>query len=532
MPNPSEVLKEMLDKHPSAPFLFIGSGFSRRYLGLDDWVGLLKRFCEPIRDFGYYNSKANGDLPATASNMAKDYNEWWWSSDDAEESRNVFSTQIKGEADTLKFEISRYLSRFSLDDARGSEHKNEIAQMSEIAVDGIITTNWDTLLEELFPTYKVFVGQDELLFSNPQSIGEIYKIHGCVTQPRSLVLTGNDYIQFTAKNPYLAAKLVTVFVEHPIIFLGYSIADPHIRDIITSIAQCLTQDKITEFQENLIFVQRVKDGEEPAIEKTTIQSEGFSVTLMVAKLADFGDVFEPLIGYKRKIPVRILRFFKEQLYDLIHAPAESERRLAVIDLEDIESAEDVEFIIGAGVAKRAAEHTEKVTQAAESGLTKKGYSGITPEEVFTDCLLDHSQFDGAAILSGAYPSYARSGRTFIPIFRYLQLAEINSEQALESSKYEGAKKLVAKMRKANYSSSSYKSRYQKSFQGLSTAQIIEKASSPTEALLMLPFQEPNQIDMGTLVVFLRQHSGTFNSDPYVTAYRKLVCLYDRLAFGF
>jgi hypothetical protein len=532
MASPTEVLKAILDKHPSAPFLFVGSGFSRRYLGLEDWVGLLARFCGPIRDFGYYNSKANGDLPAAASNMAIDYNEWWWSADETAESRANSSKFIKGQADALKLEISRYVGNFSLEDARKSHYGNEIAQLSEVAVDGIITTNWDTLLEELFPGYKVFIGQEELLFSNPQSIGEIYKIHGSVTDPSSLVLTTEDYAEFSFKNPYLAAKLVTIFVEHPIIFLGYSIADPHIRNIITSIAQCLSQEKIAAFQENLIFVQRMKDGGTPAIEKTTIQSGDFSVTMMVATLADFEDVFSALAGYKRKIPARVLRFFKEQLYELIHAPVDNEKKLAVVDLEDIGSADDIEFVVGAGVAKRHEQMAEMVAQAAESALAKKGYAGVTPNEVFADCLLDKSEFDGAGILSAAYPAYARSSRTFIPIFRYLRAAGIESDDALAASKYEGAKKIVGKMRGADYTSNSYATRYKRSFEGLSTKEIIEKSSSPIEALLMLAFQPANTIDIGTLRDFLRDNAGTFDSEPYLTAYRKLVCRYDRLAFGF
>lgn len=178
MIDPTETLKELLEKHPSAPFLFIGSGFSRRYLGLEDWSGLLSRFCEPIRDYGYYSSKANGDLPQAASFMAEDFNEWWWGADETLDRRALHGGRVKSKSDALKFEIAHYIGGFSLETARESEFGEEISRFSDISVDGIITTNWDFLIEELFPDFRVFVGQQELLFSNPQSIGEIYKIHG------------------------------------------------------------------------------------------------------------------------------------------------------------------------------------------------------------------------------------------------------------------------------------------------------------------------------------------------------------------
>jgi hypothetical protein len=90
----------------------------------------------------------------------------------------------------------------------------------------------DLLLEDIFPDFEVFVSQDELLFSSSQGIGEIYKIHGCCSKPNSLVATKEDYERFDERNPYLAAKLLTVFAEHPIIFLGYSLNDRNISSIL------------------------------------------------------------------------------------------------------------------------------------------------------------------------------------------------------------------------------------------------------------------------------------------------------------
>lgn len=532
MSGPGEELKSILQKHPAAPFLFVGSGFSRRYLGLDDWAGLLQHFCEPIRDFGYYSSKANGDLPKAASYMAQDYNEWWWAAPEMAASRAQFSSTVKGSADALKVEIANYLGKYSLEDARRLEFGGEIAALSKIAVDGVITTNWDFFLEELFPDYRVFVGQEELLFSNPQSIGEIYKIHGSASDPQSLVLTAEDYAEFNDRNPYLAAKLVTIFVEHPIIFFGYSITDPHIRALVSSIAKCLPQHKIDAFQQNLIFIQRTKGEEEPSIEKTTLQSGAFSVTMMVAKFADFGEVYSALSTSKRKMPARVLRFFKEQLYELVHAPVDSEQKIAVVDYDEIGSAESVEFVVGVGVARRRQELGDKVDKAVESALAKKGYQGISPDEVFIDCLEDTSKFDASDLLGSAFPAYARSNRTFIPVFRYLHAAGIQSESHLTASSFEGAKKVVDKLRHADYTLPSYAKRYRMSFAGLSTKSILEKASDPIEALLMLPFQPATDLDPLELRQFLRNNAGSFEQDPYRTAYRKAICLLDRLMYGF
>ncbi len=101
----------------------------------------------------------------------------------------------------------------------------------------IITTNYDELLETLFPDYQVIIGQEVIRKHDYTSIGEILKIHGCVTSPATMVLTRQDYEEFTQRKKYLSAKLLTYFAEFPMVLIGYSVADENIRAILSDIAE-------------------------------------------------------------------------------------------------------------------------------------------------------------------------------------------------------------------------------------------------------------------------------------------------------
>lgn len=233
----------------------------------------------------------------------------------------------------LRIEICNYLNSAFLNGPL-PEFKEEIELLSKLNVDGIITTNWDPLLDNLFPDYRIFVGQSELLFSNPQSIGEIYKIHGSATRPDSLVLTDADYSGFDAANPYLAAKLITIFVEHPVLFIGYSLTDRNVTSLLKAIAQVLGADKLDKLQNNLIFVQRAGGGE-PGYSKTFITIDGGQLPITIVTTDTFVPVYEALETVKRKIPARILRYCKEQLYEMARNTTLSDK-FCVVDIDDIE----------------------------------------------------------------------------------------------------------------------------------------------------------------------------------------------------
>ena len=88
------------------------------------------------------------------------------------------------------------------------------------------------------------IGQ-QLIRANFVTCGEIYKIHGCATDPASLIFTDSDYEEFLRKKKYLSAKLLTYFAEHPLLFVGYSASDANIASILSDIDEILSPNGST-----------------------------------------------------------------------------------------------------------------------------------------------------------------------------------------------------------------------------------------------------------------------------------------------
>jgi hypothetical protein len=344
-----EDLRIHLEQFHTAPFLFVGSGLSRRYLGLEDWEGLLRRFAAMTsRPYEFFRASANGEYPAIATEIARELHGVWWESPSFADSREKYKSDAKTRESGLKIEIARYLEDVSVARVPNDELTRELDSLANATIDGVITTNWDFLLEDIFPGLEVYVGQDELLFSTSHGIGEIYKIHGSGSKPNSLVVTAHDYEHFDRRNPYLAAKLLTVFAEHPVIFLGYSLNDDNVSRILQSIAQCLTSENIHQLRDRLILVRWDPDEAGYRWEDNTIVTHGFPIPVKTAVTSSFIPVFDCLSNLPRKFPARILRRLKEHVYQLVldNDPAD---QLHVLDIDDDSDMSQIKVVYGVGL---------------------------------------------------------------------------------------------------------------------------------------------------------------------------------------
>lgn len=311
-------IQEVISKFNTTPFLFAGSGVTLRYYGLPTWKELLKHFAMQINDdrFAYnaYESSANGDLPKTASLIQKDYDAAWYRNPAIRTLDEQGLREVENGKSPFKMEIASYLRQKSVAVPRYSSEISKLKNLSKKNLSGVITTNYDLFFETLFSDYKTFVGQDNLCFSPIQGVAEIYKIHGSVSIPETIVINDNDYQTFREKGKYLAAKLMTTFMEYPIIFVGYSVGDPNIRDILADMVVCIPDDKRKILHDRFVFVEYCEGMTGYQISEYALDLNGKTITMTKITLDDFSILYDALTAKVAAIPVKVLRRFKEEIY--------------------------------------------------------------------------------------------------------------------------------------------------------------------------------------------------------------------------
>lgn len=191
------------------------------------------------KEYAYYKQKC-GSTQRTGTELSAAYHKWAWATGKNEFPDAVYSSDVKADY-FIKYKVAEHLLKItpnSIADIVDDSLRAEICALQAIRPHAIITTNYDTMIETMFPDYAPIIGQS-ILQNQAFSVGEIYKIHGCVTEPASLVFTEEDYTQFTKKKKYLSAKLLTYFTEHPILVVGYSAEDANIRAILSDVDEAL-----------------------------------------------------------------------------------------------------------------------------------------------------------------------------------------------------------------------------------------------------------------------------------------------------
>jgi hypothetical protein len=316
-----------ISKMGCQPILFLGSGLSKRYFDGPSWdelLGALAKKCPLIdKEYAYYKQTLSSHS-AIGEQFADLYQQWAWGTGKNQFPSDMFSENVPKHA-YIKYIIAQYLVSLTPSDLATITDNalvNEIHLLQAIKPHALITTNYDKFLELAFPEYQPVIGQ-QLLHSTQVLFGEIFKIHGCVSDYESLVFTDGDYQEFTRKKKYLSAKLLTYFSEHPLLFVGYSATDPNIRSILSDIDECLPRrESADSLIPNIFFLEwknHVDDSYVPATEKLISIDSNKSVRIKSIETDDFSWVFaafgqqQPL----NAVSPKILRALLHRSYDLV-----------------------------------------------------------------------------------------------------------------------------------------------------------------------------------------------------------------------
>lgn len=504
-------LVELLGKKHSAPFLFLGSGFSKHYLDTPKWDELLQKFTK-YHINSYYTRLETRDLSVVAREIGKEMNEDFWNLPPTDHRKGMLQDKATSSSFILKHEICEFLKGVTL---RGIEDKfnEELDLLQKINLDGIITTNWDDLAEILFPKFTCYVGQEELIFSPTFNVGEIYKIHGSIHNPESLVLTTDDYERYNEKNAYLAAKLTTIFIEHPIIFLGYSIRDANVQKILSSIIRCLNNDNIQKLQNNLVFVEWAEDNDDKfVIEKHDIMMER-DIILPVIRIVtnNYMKVYECLQIFKREIPAHLLRIYKQSFYKIVYSE-NPEKQLCVIDEHKIDKTKDIQFVCGFG--------------AIDKYKSSIGYTGLKSINIFKDIIFDDAGYDAEKIIVNTLPSL-RKATKFIPCYKYLRAVGINNITDFRNNRLGITFPLNTEFKcKYPFSPICVENK---------TVKDIIRENPPWKAAVFITYMDITEDDLPIINDFCKENYNIFlivkSAPDYSSHFKKLVCLYDWKKYG-
>lgn len=109
----------------------------------------------------------------------------------------------------------------------------------------IFTTNYDTLIEDAYPksTCNVVTANEGCAYTDVH-FTTIYKVHGDIAtlnNSASIIITDSDYKNYFKNKHFnlIWEELKQTFIKKHVVFIGYSLGDDNILDIIKTVRDCI-----------------------------------------------------------------------------------------------------------------------------------------------------------------------------------------------------------------------------------------------------------------------------------------------------
>lgn len=235
-------------------------------------------------------------------------------------------------------------------------------------------------------------------------MGKIYKIHGSADDFRSIVLTSEDYKQYRSKNPYLVAKILTLFSENPVLFFGYSFTDKHVQEILSELTHCLDRGQLETLNGRLIFTGRAQGENEDSMETVPYVVNDHEFEICKVKLQSWAPLFRGLANLPYHFAPHVLRKIRESVY-LLSSDMQLEDCVKLVGIDDSTNMDDVEVVLGVGLSAK---------------LFDAGYGALTVRDYLKDLLKGEGKFDPRSLVKQTFEYF---NPTYIPVYYVERLAE-------------------------------------------------------------------------------------------------------------
>ena len=489
------------------PVAFIGSGISKRYLDSPTWEDLLKKcfsiYNQNSAEYGLLKRNQKSDFPKMASIIENDFNDKKKKKivTNQEEFPDIYNLYLNhkekidsGLESPFKVYVTYIYSTLKYNNCFENEKDYFIKFLQNCT--NIITTNYDTLLETC-SQYSSVVGHTKIITDDCIGYGEVYKIHGSIEDSNSIILTDDDYKIFNNKSSFYHAKLLLSFIEQPIIFIGYSINDEYISNILSDIDSILTDEQKEILSKRIIFID-YSNTKEISLNRYK------NITMTRIKTNDYIEIYKSAIkNIQQTLPINIIRIFQASIRKLIY----EKNSIEAVQVTDLSNNSDNIRAIYLG-----------------ERLITDNSSLFKPEDLINDIIFEDSSLpENDIIIKKVFEEKNRFPReSYIPLFKYYN----NSSYAKEDSKIKMKQITNIDINTVNIHSNSQK--YQLS--NLSSMSNIINSQSP-EIVLQYILANIEKFTWDELVDYIKKiHPEHFRGDAN-TKYRKVIWYIDYLRYG-
>lgn len=507
-------IKDFIRRYHNYPVLFIGTGFSLRYLNNSfTWDNLLKKISTDIYDSEekYYDIKAkyidqnnSCDYALVATELENEFNK------KASENRGGKFQEINDiyyenlqrnyKVSRFKIYISNLLNKLDIKNSEQIGQELNSLEQAKKNVSSIITTNYDQLIESIF-NFTPLISND-IVLKNPY--GSVYKIHGCVTNPSNIIITSTDYDDFDKKYEFIKAQLLSIFIHNPIIFIGYSISDDNIKNLLKTIFSNIqpNSDESKKIRDNFLLIEYEKDGTSRDVIEHDIDLpiNGTSTIVRINKIRTdkYSDIYNEIANLVLPISAMEIRRVQSILKKITSGEAPE---LIVKFANDIDETNNNDMVIAIGTK--------------DSISVKETIQFVNTQDLLTKYFEIIKDRNESAILSLNKTTISKA--QYFPVFGFSNIC--NNLNSIDNYK-ENQKNNLAKY--LNSISNNIKKTSYSTIQKIINDRELTQ-SSLSKIIFWNVFND--NIGLSTLKRYLQKEI-TINTD-----YRRLICLYDFMSYA-